>query len=115
MELESSNYGVGTFNIVLTISCVILALSLIDTSLSVLMMESGQFYEASFISAMFVNQFGYLGFLVQDATIFLFYIIVMMALSFVNPYISIAFGGVGILINLWPVIHNINLMRGVLF
>lgn len=114
MELEHSSYGVGTFNIVLTISCVILALSLLDSSISILMMETGQFYEASFISAMFVNQFGYAGFLVQDVTIFLFYIVTMMALSFVNPYFSIGFGALGIIINLEPVISNIILWRSII-
>jgi len=112
-EVEKSQYGSGTAVALFMIACAILVISLIDTGISIAMMESGAFYEASFISAMFVNQFGYLGFLIQDMTIFLFYFVIMMALSFVNPYLSLAFGGFGILVNIQPVISNLILWRSI--
>ncbi len=111
MELERSSYGSGTAVALFCLACTILVLSLVDTGISIAMMETGNFYESSTISAMFVAQFGYLGFLIQDMTIFLFYFVAMMALSFVNPYLSLAFGSLGVLINIEPIISNIILWR----
>ncbi len=114
MDLQKSTYGNGTAVIVFYISCAILALSLVDTGISIAMMQTGHFEEASLISKMFYDQFGYLGFLIQDVTIFLFYFVCMMVLSFVNPYFSIGFGSFGILINLQPIVSNIILWGFVL-